>query len=356
MVTVTGLRQQQAWREGVLPPVERVRAGLWSIPVPIPNSSLRYVLVYAFELPDGLAIVDAGWDTPEAWDALTAGLAAIGSTVDDVRAILVTHIHPDHYGLAGRVRAASGAWIGLHPREADTLPARYGQVDRLIELSYRWLVRCGVPDGDARTLAGSSKELLPFVHMAEPDRLLEHGDRVGLPGWDLRALWTPGHTPGHLCFYDQTRQLLLSGDHVLPRISPNISMHPQQPENPLGEFLGTFDELSALAVAEVLPAHEYRFAGLAARLDQLRTHHEERLVELLRLVDADPGATTWDLARRLTWSRPWERIEGYMRRAAVGETLAHLTLLRERGLVRASGDTPQRWAVAAPAPATPRPR
>ncbi|MEN3306330.1 MAG: hypothetical protein V7603_2532 [Micromonosporaceae bacterium] len=343
MFKVTGVLQKQAWRDRVLPPVERVRPGLWSIPVPIPNSPLRYVLVYAFELPDGLAIVDAGWDTPQAWDALVSGLATAGAKVDDVRAVLVTHIHPDHYGLAGRVRAASGGWIGLHAREAETLPARYGQVDRMIEVSYRWLRRCGVPDGEARVMAGSSKELLPFVHMAEPDRLLDHDDRIGLPGWDLRAVWTPGHTPGHLCFYDQTRQLLLSGDHVLPRISPNISVHPQQPVNPLGDFLRTFDDLSALPVAEVLPAHEYRFAGLADRLDQLRRHHEERLAELVRLVRDGPGQTTWDLAQRLTWSRPWEQIEGYMRRAAIGETLAHLTLLASRGLVHATEGEVQGW-------------
>ncbi len=340
---MTGLAQQQAWRDRVLPPVEQVRPGLWSIPVPIPNSPLRYVLVYAFELPDGLAIVDAGWDTPQAWEALRAGLAVAGAKVDDVRAVLVTHIHPDHYGLAGRVRAASGAWIGLHAREAETLPARYGQVDHLIEVSYRWLRGCGVPEDEARQLAGSSRELLPLVHLAEPDRLLAHEERIGMPGWDLRAVWTPGHTPGHLCFYDPTRQLLLSGDHVLPRISPNISIHPQQAGNPLGEFMGTFDRLAALAVEEVLPAHEYRFAGLAARLSQMRTHHAARLAELLRLLRERPGTTVWELAQALSWSRPWDQIEGFMRRAAVGETLAHLAQLRERGLVWVSGD-PERWA------------
>ena len=107
--------------EGVVPPVERVRPGLWSIPVPIPDNPLRYVLVYALELDSGVALVDAGWDTPEAWTALTDGLAIAGGSIGDVRAVVVTHIHPDHYGLAGRVREASGAWIGLHPADAALL-------------------------------------------------------------------------------------------------------------------------------------------------------------------------------------------------------------------------------------------
>jgi glyoxylase-like metal-dependent hydrolase (beta-lactamase superfamily II) len=342
-IEVTGVVQKQAWRDRVPPPVERVRPGLWSIPVPIPDSPLRYVLVYAFELPGGVAIVDAGWDTPDAWQALVDGLAALGAGIADVRAILVTHIHPDHYGLAGRVRAESGGWIGLHEREAATLLGRYGDdLDALVEVAYRWLRTCGVPAAEARELAGSSTQLRPFVHMAEPDRLIEDGQRLDLPGWDLRAVWTPGHTPGHLCFYDGTRQLMLTGDHVLPRISPNISVHPQQPLNPLGDYLGTFDALAGYPVDEVLPAHEYRFRGLAGRLADLRDHHEARLVELASLVGADPGATTWALAQRLTWSRSWADITGFMRRAAIGETLAHLALLSRRGLVRAEGD-PDRW-------------
>src|SRR5436309_8801787 len=87
-----------------LPPVERVRPGIWSIPVPLPNNSLRYVLVYLFETDAGPYIVDAGWNTDEAYAALSAGLAVAGTSMADVRGVLVTHIHPDHYGLAGRVR------------------------------------------------------------------------------------------------------------------------------------------------------------------------------------------------------------------------------------------------------------
>src|SRR5579883_1768765 len=94
MVEVTGVLQKQAWDRHVLPPVEKVRPGLWSIPVPIPDNPLRYVLVYALELSDGgVAIVDAGWNTDDAFDALSEGLAAAGGSISDVQAVLVTHIH-----------------------------------------------------------------------------------------------------------------------------------------------------------------------------------------------------------------------------------------------------------------------
>ena len=101
-----------------LPPVERLRPGMWTIPVPLPNNSLRYVFVYLFETERGAYLVDAGWNTEDAYAALTAGLAVAGYAIGDVRGVLVTHIHPDHYGLAGRIREASGAWIALHPADA----------------------------------------------------------------------------------------------------------------------------------------------------------------------------------------------------------------------------------------------
>jgi glyoxylase-like metal-dependent hydrolase (beta-lactamase superfamily II) len=117
---------------GPLPPVERVRPGIWSIPVPIPNNPLRYVLVYLFETDVGPFIVDAGWNTDDAFDTLAAGLSHAGTDVAEVRGVLVTHIHPDHYGLAGRVRDASGAWVALHPADAKLIQDRYVEPDDLL--------------------------------------------------------------------------------------------------------------------------------------------------------------------------------------------------------------------------------
>src|SRR6202451_91797 len=123
-VQVTGTAQRRSWESVGLPAVERVRPAIWSIPVPIPNNPLRYVLVYALELDSGVALVDAGWPTDDAWDALNAGLVEAGGTIGGVQAGVVSDIHPDHYGLAGRVREASGAWVGLHPADAKLLDTR----------------------------------------------------------------------------------------------------------------------------------------------------------------------------------------------------------------------------------------
>lgn len=349
MFEITGLQQKRCWDEQIMPPVEQVRPGLWSIPVPMPDSSLRYVLVYALELAGdaGVAIVDAGWDTDEAWSALGNGLAQAGFALTDVRGVLVTHIHPDHYGLAGRVREASGAWIALHPADAAVLPTHEEELAEIATTRSAISALSGVPapsaEESARVAAAMSRLKLPV----RPDLLLSDGDRPELPGWDLTAIWTPGHSPGHLCFASAERRLILTGDHVLPRITPSVSVHSQAGTNPLGDYLDSLAKVgvleSELELEEVLPAHEYRFRGLADRVATIAEHHRERLDDIVRLLTAMPGATCWELTAEMRWSRPWVEIPFFMRRAAAGETLAHLVVLVDEGRIRSEGDRPQRW-------------
>src|ERR1039457_6140855 len=193
-IEVTGLAQRRSWESVGLPDVEQVRPGLWSVPVPLPNNPLRYVLVYLLELDSGIAVIDTGWSTEEAWSTLVAGMAVAGYTPPDVRAILITHIHPDHYGLAGRLREASGAWVALHPADAALIPARFGRGDEtLIQSMEVLLVDAGVPDDMRGELTGASMGIREFVAVAEPDVLLADKATVPLRGWDLVTLHTERH-------------------------------------------------------------------------------------------------------------------------------------------------------------------
>jgi glyoxylase-like metal-dependent hydrolase (beta-lactamase superfamily II) len=343
-VEVTGIAQRRSWDSVGLPEVERVRPGLWSVPVPIPNNPLRYVLVYLLELDRGVAVIDTGWNTEEAWSELVAGMAVAGYTPSDVQAILITHIHPDHYGLAGRLREASGAWVALHPADAALITGRYGLgMDRLMADMDDLLVVAGVPEEIRGDLTSASLGIRELVAVAEPDVLLEDRVAVPIPGWDLVTLHTPGHSPGHVCFLDRQGRLLFSGDHVLPRISPSVAVHVQQPINPLADFLDALRGVRDLDVDEVLPAHQWRFRGLDARVDELLEHHRSRLDEAAAVVAASPGATCWDITLHMHWSRDWSQIRGFMRRAAVGETLAHLVLLESTGRARRKAGRPERW-------------
>jgi glyoxylase-like metal-dependent hydrolase (beta-lactamase superfamily II) len=330
---------------GGLPAVEQVRPGLWSLPVPIPAVPLGYVLCYAFEVPGGVVLVDPGWNATESLLALQAGLERVGARLADVRGVLVTHIHPDHYGLAGQVREASGAWIGLHPADAALIPDRYEDVDELLARIDRWLRAAGAPENAVEELRGVSMLIRRFVVAARPDVLLEHGDRPEVPGWRLVALHTPGHTPGHLCFHEERTGVVLTGDHVLPRISPNVSFHPQSTGNPLGDYLASLKQLHAYP-GPALPGHEHRFDDLPGRVEALAAHHEKRLASAEGVVAAGAD-TVWAVASRLRWSRPWPEIGGFMRRAAIGETQAHLIELERRGRLTSSGETPTRWRAAA---------
>jgi glyoxylase-like metal-dependent hydrolase (beta-lactamase superfamily II) len=348
-VEATGAAQREAWIQRVLPPVEQLRPDLWSIPVPMPKSPLRYVSVYVLGSESGLTLVDAGWDSEESWDALLGGLDGIGASVADVRGVLVTHQHLDHIGLARRIRAECGAWIALHPADRDAVASpdfREPAVANPAEL--RWLVSLGTSPAEARRLVGDRPEPDPRSLVAIPDRLVVDGERVGVPGWDLRAVHTPGHTPGHLCFIDERGGLFFAGDHVLPRISPNVSADRDLHADALGDFLASLGRVRDLDVGEVLPAHEWRFRGLAQRVDELRAHHSARLGELLEVIRRRPGSVPWDLAGELTWSRSWDQYDGYMRLSAVGETMAHLVYLVHQGLVRGSGEAVPRYTAVTP--------
>lgn len=344
---VTGTRQLAAWRERVMPPVEQLAADLWSVPVPIPRNPLRYVSSYAFASGGGLVLLDTGWSAQSSWEALAAGLSSIGAGPADVRGVLVSHMHLDHSGLAGRLREASGAWIAMHPADREVLASPdLREASRAVAREVAFLVSLGATPDEAAAAVGTAEAYRGFTSIALPDRELADGELADVPGWRLRAVHTPGHTPGHVCFVDELAQRLFAGDHILPRITPNISVHAAGQANPLLDYLNSLAKVRNLEVDEVLPAHEWRFRGLAQRADDIAAHHERRLAELLAAVAAHPDATSWDLAGLLTWSRSWDQYSGRMRISAVTETAAHVLELLRRGLIASSGGPVPAYRVA----------
>lgn len=326
-----------------------MRDGVWSIPLPLPSGSgMRYVNCYVFAGAGSLTLVDPGWAHEEGWDALRCGLESIGLDLVDVAAVLVTHVHPDHYGLAPRIRALTGATVRLHELDAEAARTSEGD-DALVRRAESFLRWCGAPEHQVSGVAG---ELLRRGRVAEadlPDAPLSHSDLVTAGGSTLRAVWTPGHTPGHTCLYDEANRLLLTGDHVLPKVSPHVGVYHGRPASPLHGYLTSLAGLRDLEVEEVLPAHEYRFGDLDGRLDQLLAHHEHRLDEVLEVLAAQESSrtasTTWAVAERLRWSRAWDEMPPITRRSANGETLAHLRELERRGSVRCSEHEVAVWTV-----------
>ena len=317
---------------GATPPVEAVLAGLWSIPVPIPDNPLGHTNVYAFETPRGPVMVDAGWDDDTSWSALCAGLGRAGYDVSDCYGVLVTHMHPDHHGLSGRVQGASGAWVAMHPKDA-ALVGRVGHTKaEFVDEIGGLLLDAGASESEIGP--GSTRRARrPRPPMLAPDRELVDGEHVDVPGWAVAAVWTPGHSPGHTCFRVLDHGLLLSGDHVLPTITPHIALsRADRGGDPLADFLASLEKVNRPDVIGVLPAHEHRFTPLDRRVQQITTHHRAHL-EAIEALLADGPRTLWDLARRLEWNRPWDELDLSMRRAAVNETAAHLRYLARRDRV-----------------------
>jgi glyoxylase-like metal-dependent hydrolase (beta-lactamase superfamily II) len=317
-------------------------SGVWSVPVPIPGNPLGYTLVYAIESPRGPLLVDAGWNHPEAWTALRDGLAQAGFDVASVRGVVVTHFHPDHAGLAGQVREASGAWIAMHEADAalvDLMHSLSADVRGSFQLDM--LRRAGAPAEDVPDQAARPQP------PARPARRRHDGDLVDLPGRKLRVVHTPGHTPGHVCLHLEDSDRLFTGDHVLPGITPHIGIYPFDRDDidPLGDFLESLDKVGELGDLGALPAHEWTFPDVAARAAQIRHHHEEKLERLLaRLTEHAEPLTIWEAAAMMTWNRPWSDLPPMLRGMAAGEAAAHLRALEARGAIRRlQGEDPVRF-------------
>ncbi|MFV8187540.1 MULTISPECIES: MBL fold metallo-hydrolase [unclassified Streptomyces] len=321
--------------------------GVRSVRVPIPDNPLGHTLVYVVDTDRGPVLIDTGWDDPDSWTVLTEGLAACGTSVDEIHGVVITHHHPDHHGLSGRVRETSGAWIAMHAadtaivrRTRDTRPGRW------YAYMTAKLTAAGAPEEHIAPLRTPRPRTgLPGLSPALPDREIVPGELLDLPGRRLRAIWTPGHTPGHVCLHLEEQhpsQLagngrLFSGDHLLPEITPHIGLY-EDPDDatvtdPLGDYLDSLERVGRLAPAEVLPAHQYTFPDAAARVRELLDHHETRLTGLLTLL-AEP-LTPWQLAERMEWNRPWVQIPYASRNIAVSEAEAHLRRLVKLGRAEA---------------------
>jgi glyoxylase-like metal-dependent hydrolase (beta-lactamase superfamily II) len=343
---VTGLDQQRSWSTDDLPPVEEVRPGLWSIPVPIPNNPLRYVLSYGFETSAGIVLMDPGWHAESAYQRLIAGLQHAGFGLGDVKGVLVTHVHPDHYGLAPRLREETGAWVALHAADAEVIRRASQRQTYLAESLMGDLLEAGAPPENVQEAAEQAVSMVRMMPRSLPDREIGDGQRLDVPGWNVTAIWTPGHSPGHVCFYDHDRELLFSGDHVLPRISSHIGFHNGSDEaDPLGDFLASLEKLIARGEPEeILPAHQWRFVGLIDRATRLIEHHRERLDEVIAILQSGE-ASLWDIASRLHWYTPWSDFNTFLRHAALSETRAHLVYLELRGAVVSRSARPRVYAL-----------
>jgi glyoxylase-like metal-dependent hydrolase (beta-lactamase superfamily II) len=311
--------------------------GIFHLPLPIPNPGLDHVNTYLVQADGDFLLIDTGWDTPEVFGSLKSQLTEIGVSFEDISRIVITHIHVDHYGLAGRLKQLSRAEIAFHYMEKDFVKSRYGDMDGLLHQISQWLHINGVPGDELLQLKTASVAMRKLATPTLPDVTLRGGEVIDFGSFSFHVLWTPGHAPGHISLYEPQRKVLISGDYILPAITPNIGLHPQNSGNPLNDYLNSLNTIKQLEVDLILPGHEQPFTGLKQRIEQLIQHHDERNSEILMALDAKVK-TAYQIATGITWMRDvggagWDDLGAWDKRMAVHETLSHLEAMRTTGKI-----------------------
>src|SRR4030088_2911508 len=214
---------------------------------------------------------------------ITQALVQIGAK--RLRRLVVTHIHPDHFGAAGTFAGEGLADLYIHRLEVPLAHPRYVELEQLVKEVRTYLLVNGVSTEDAEVLSNSQRALSQVVKTAEPAVQLDGAESLQMGRRNLRVEWTPGHSPGHICLYDRQDKLLFAGDHMLPELSPNIGLHPQSTPDPLHEYLDGLRRMAAHEPRLVLPAHGRPFTDASGRVATLVAHHRKRLERVVQIVD-----------------------------------------------------------------------
>jgi glyoxylase-like metal-dependent hydrolase (beta-lactamase superfamily II) len=314
-----------------------VAVGVFELRLPIPFED---GLVNVFLFVDGheIDLLDCGMNSEESLDEIRQALEVLGP--GRLRRLVVTHIHPDHYGAAGNLAGLGRADLYLHRLEVPLVHPRYVELEQLVKEVRTYLLVNGVPQDDAEVLSNSQRALSQLVTTAEPAVQLDGAESLPMGRRTLRVEWTPGHSPGHICLFDPLDRLLFAGDQLLPELSPNIGLHPQSTPDPVHEYMEGLKRLAAYRPRLVLPAHGRPFTDAQGRVDELVTHHQRRLDQIVEIVDGG-NKTGWQVALKL-WG-PQEHL--YQKRLALQEGLAHLQALAvERRVTKSVTPTSVLWS------------
>lgn len=345
--------------------VEEVAKGVLRIQLPISMPGLGHVNCYAMEDERGVTLVDPGLPGPTTWRHLKRRLASVGLPVERVHTVIITHSHPDHFGQASRLQSRFGAEIVTHrsfrtfldPKDenddvdsitvfepgadgesqlADDVPAKIGPAqDGPFAKQTPWGGKpFELPLSRKLRYWAMRKASGRFMATPKPTKRVEEAQILSVGGREWVSVHTPGHTQDHLCLWDPASGIMISGDHVLPTITPHISGMGITAD-PLADFFGSLDRMQTFdQVTTVLPAHGLEFADLSGRAEAIKVHHHERLATLCEAGDELGRGTVEDYMKRLFQPRSW----GSM---AESETYAHLEHLRRLRQAKVTSDGSQ---------------
>lgn len=303
--------------------------GVFRLVLPLPFPGLNAVNAFLVAGDDGSVLVDCGIRDPQpdrdhGWGEVVDAFGAAGAAPADVRRLVVTHTHIDHYGMAARLVEETGCELWMHScahEDLDLYRDPEGAKANLREL----LADHGASADELDALT-QFEDWRPFVSgVVEPSHPCEGGESFEVGGRTWTVVATPGHARSHICLWNESDGLLISGDHLLPTITPHIDFERGGEEDPLGEFLESLEKVAALDPKMVLPGHGRPFLEGADRARVIARHHDRRLGNILQVIRREPRSAS-EIVDEVFGSE----LLHFERRLALGEALAHLAYLRRR--------------------------
>ena len=264
-------------------------------------------------------------DEGHGWGDVEAAFAACDARPDDVVRLVVTHTHIDHYGMAARFVETTGCELWMHHASEHDLELYEDPAERIEHLR-ELLADHGVSQDEIDELTAFEDWRRFISGVVRPTKELDGGEAFSVADrrWDI--VYTPGHAESHICLWTADDRLFISGDHLLPTITPHIDFERGGEEDPLGEFLDSLATVERLNPALVLPGHGAPFEEGAERARVIARHHDRRLGSILQVVRHEAHT-----ADEITDAIFGSTLLNFQRRLAIGEALAHIAYLAKRG-------------------------
>jgi glyoxylase-like metal-dependent hydrolase (beta-lactamase superfamily II) len=319
---------------------DRILPGLWRLRLPLPWPAVPHVNAFAVAAGSGVVLVDTGLHEPGALHQLEQAFDQAGLRLENVRLLVCTHAHSDHYGQAGPVVERAGCELWMHPNHEHMSRAAQDP-DRALERRLEVARQSGVP-GEALGRMAEDRRARAFgiAELVSPDRDLLPGAEVHTDLGTWQVYETPGHAPSHVVLHQPERGLLVSGDHLLGRVS--LYYDHGWSADPVGEFLGSLDVVDGLDVELILAGHGRPVREARALAQANRRAVGERL-DRIRGALADGPRPAFELVpAMLDAEMPSEMMVGW----GLTEALCYLGHLELGGEVTKQEGEPKRWALA----------
>ena len=302
--------------------MKEIEEGIYRIALPTPIPDIKETYSYLLIGENGNILVDAGWRSQESLNNLKENMLKIGSKIESIKEVIITHLHVDHYGLAQEIKEISGANIIVHKKEIES-------INTLKSKEYRKdLNKSGLNEIDIK----QSIKMIDLMEKDIPrnfDEILQVNEEIKTKNNLFEIILTPGHTPGHICLYDKKKKIMISGDHILNNSTPNIPYYPiEENYNPLNDYLESLKSISKLEIKKMLPAHNETFSNVQNRIEQIIKHHSERLEDVINALDYE-SKNIQEIAIEISWTkRKWNNLDSINKFFAILETISHLEFLR----------------------------